>query len=199
MSTERLKSKDIITVVLLSLVNLIIFSVGSIMYLTPITILLMPVFYSLFQGIVFFMLGVKVKKKGAILLYCVIQGAVAFNIPYLLSYLLAGIIAEVMLAKTGYGDAKGLTVSYVIMQVLASIGSTIYPYTIVADATLDGIKDSGDLFVQVSAASEMIESWGCLVLLLVVLVSAVIGALLGKRVSRKHLNGSKDEWMEGSV
>ena len=199
MNTERSKTKWVITVVLLSLVNLIIFSVGSIMYLTPITILLMPVFYALFQGIVFFILGVKVKRKGAILLYCVIQGAVAFNVPYFLMYLLAGVIAEAVMAKTGYGDVKGLTVSYILMQMLAAFGSTVYPYKIVADATLKGIEDSGDLYVQVSAASEMIDSWGLAFLLVAVLAASVIGAFFGKGVMQKHLTGQKNGWMEDSA
>ncbi len=66
-NTKKLKVKDIITVVLLSLINVVIFFAGSFLYSTPITILLMPVVYSLVEGIVFFMIGVKVRKRGAIL------------------------------------------------------------------------------------------------------------------------------------
>ena len=42
-NTYKLKVKDIITVVLLALINVVIFFVGSFLYVTPITILLMPV------------------------------------------------------------------------------------------------------------------------------------------------------------
>ena len=47
MHKNKLKAKDIITVTLLSLCNILIFSIGTFMYATPITILLTPVLYSL--------------------------------------------------------------------------------------------------------------------------------------------------------
>ena len=188
MTNNKLKTKDILSVVLLSLVNIVIFGFGTFFYLTPITILLMPVFYSLFQGIVFFMLGVKVPKKGAILLYCVIQGVVGFNIPYILMFVLAGVLSEVILAKVGYASVKGLTVSYILMQLLACVGSTIYPYAITLETTLSHMSSStGDLHIYIEEAGHMIQSWGSLVLVAVVILSAWVGALLGKRVSRKHL------------
>ena len=189
MNTDKLKTKDIITVVLMSLINIVIFSIGSLFYLMPVTILLMPVFYSLLQGIVFYMIGVKVQKKGAIFLYCVIQGVIGFNIPYIAMFLLAGIIGEILLSKQGYGNPKALGISYVIMQVLASFGSTIYPYGIVLDATLDNMGNSaGDLGVNVRAAGEMIGSWGMAVLILAILVSAIAGAYAGYRVMKKHFD-----------
>lgn len=188
MTNNKLKTKDILSVVLLSLVNIVIFGFGTFFYLTPITILLMPVFYSLFQGIVFFMLGVKVPKKGVILLYCVIQGVIGFNIPYILMFLLAGVLSEIILAKVGYASVKGLTVSYILMQLLACVGSTIYPYAITLEATLNHMSSStGDLHIYIEEAGHMIQSWGSLVLVAVVILSAWVGALLGKRVSRKHL------------
>ena len=41
-NTKKLKVKDIITVALLSLINVVIFFAGSFLYATPVTILLMP-------------------------------------------------------------------------------------------------------------------------------------------------------------
>lgn len=41
---NKLKVKDIITVVLLALINVVIFFASSVLYATPITIILMPVF-----------------------------------------------------------------------------------------------------------------------------------------------------------
>ena len=42
---NKLKIKDIITVVLLALINVVIFFASSVLYATPITIILMPVFF----------------------------------------------------------------------------------------------------------------------------------------------------------
>ena len=64
-ATNKLKVKDIITVVLLALINVVIFFASSLLYATPITIILMPVFFALLEGVIYFMIGTKVKKPGA--------------------------------------------------------------------------------------------------------------------------------------
>ena len=51
-TANKLKIKDIITVVLLALINVVIFFASSVLYATPITIILMPVFFALLEGIV---------------------------------------------------------------------------------------------------------------------------------------------------
>ena len=117
MESNRLKTKDIITVVLLSLINIVIFMSGTFLYATPITVLLMPIYYALLEGMVVFTIGVKVRKRGAMLIYCMIQGIVGFYLPYTLTYFLMGIISEIILSKTGYDNIKGLTVSYILQQV----------------------------------------------------------------------------------
>ena len=191
--TGKLRTKDIITIVLLSLVNIVIFGFGSFFYLTPITILLMPVFYSLFQGIVYVMLGVKVPKKFTMLIYCIIQGIIGFNLVYILCFVAAGILAELILHKTGYGSARGLTISYIVMQLLACFGSTIYPYALTLETTLErNMASAGDLVVFVEQAGHMIQSWGMLVLIAVTLLAAWLGALLGRQVVKKHLLRAED-------
>ena len=191
MNPNKLKTKDITTIVLMSLLNILVFGIGTVLYLTPITIVATPVFYALLQGIVFFMLGVKVPKKGAILIYCIIQGVVAFNIPYILCYVLAGLAAEAILKKTGYGSLDGLTISHIAIQLIASVGSTIYPYAIILDSTLAGIKDGGDLGVNIAAAGHMIQSWGLLVLIIAIIVFGYAGAVLGKLAVKKHLKNKE--------
>lgn len=129
-TNKKLTVKDIITVALLALINVAIFFASSLLYVTPFTIILMPVFFSLLEGMVFFIIGTKVRKPGAMLIYAFVRGILGGYLPYILLFLLSGVIAEFILHKTGYGNAKGLTASYVVNQVLASISSTIYPYAI---------------------------------------------------------------------
>lgn len=183
---QKLKVKDIITVVLLSLINVVIYFASSLLYLTPITIVLMPVFFSLLEGIVYFIIGTKIKKCGVFLIYSVVRSILGGYPPYIFLYIVSGIIAEIILKKTGYGSANGLTVSYIINQILAAIGSTIYPYVIAAkamedNAVTDGRQDN------IFAASEMLQSWGWIALLAGIVVAAFIGAMIGRRIVRKHL------------
>ena len=71
---QKLKIRDIITVVLLALINVVIFYASSLLYATPITIILMPVFFALLEGVVYFIIGARVKKPGAMLIYSVVRG-----------------------------------------------------------------------------------------------------------------------------
>ena len=102
-NANKLKIKDIITVVLLALINVAIFFASSFLYATPITIVLMPVIFALPEGVVYFIIGTKVKKPGAILIYSVVRAIMGGYLPYILLFILSGIIAELLLWKIGYG------------------------------------------------------------------------------------------------
>lgn len=87
----------------------------------------------------------------------------------------------------GYANTRGLTISYIVMQLLACVGSTIYPYAITLNATISGLENEGNLDSVIERAGKMIQSWGCAVLVLVVALAAFIGAMIGKLVVKKHL------------
>ena len=185
-STNKLKIRDIITVVLLSLINVVIFFASSLLYATPITIILMPVFFALLEGVVYFIIGTKVKKPGAILIYSIVRAIMGGYLPYILLFIFSGIIAELILWKTGYGNGKALTVSYIINQVLAAFGSTVIPYGIAVKAMADQMVSDGRQD-NILAASEILQSWWSAALIVGVIVVAFIGATIGKRIVRKHL------------
>ena len=185
MDNKKMKIRDIITVTLLTLCNLLIYSIGIFTYATPVTVLLTPVIYAILQGIVFFAIGVKVQKKGAFLLYCTIMGAVGFYPPYTILFIISGIVAEGILKKNGYGNLKAIGKAYVIQQALASIGSVIYPYGFSLKKTLKMVDDA-NVAKNISNAGSMISSWGALVLLVLVIFAAGIGANMGRRVVTKH-------------
>lgn len=185
-STNKLKIKDIITVVLLSLINVVLFFASSLLYATPITIILMPIFFALLEGVVYFIIGSKVQKPGAILIYSIVRSILGGYLPYIGLFILSGVIAELLLWKIGYGNGKALTISYIINQMLASVGSTILPYAIAAQAmqeqaVSDGRQDN------ILAASDILQSWVSAALVAGVIVAAFIGALIGKKIVKKHL------------
>ena len=185
-TNKKLKVKDIFTVVLLALINVVIFFASSLLYATPVTIMLMPVFFSLLEGIVFFIIGTRVRKPGAMMLYAVVRGILGGYLPYVLLYFLSGIVSELILRKSGYGSAKGLTISYILCQLCAALGSTIYPYVIAAKSMADMAVTDGRQG-NIDAASRMLLSGGWIALLAGVVIAAFLGAMLGKRVVKKHL------------
>ena len=185
-TTNKLKIKDIITVVLLSLINVVIFFASLLLYATPITIILMPVFFALLEGVVYFIIGTKVKKHGAILIYSIVRAIMGGYLPYIILFILSGVIAELILWKTGYGNGKALTVSYIINQVFAAFGSTIIPYAIAAKAMADQAVSDGRQD-NILKASEILRSWWSVALVAGVIVAAFIGAMIGRRIVKKHL------------
>ena len=180
-TTNKLKIKDIITVVLLSLINVVIFFASSLLYATPITIILMPVFFALLEGVVYFIIGTKVKKPGAILIYSIVRAIMGGYLPYIILFILSGVIAELILWKTSYGNGKALTVSYIINQVFAAFGSTIIPYAIAAKAMADQAVSDGRQD-NILKASEILQSWWSVALVAGVIVAAFIGAMIGRRI-----------------
>lgn len=185
-TNKKLKVKDIFTVVLLALINVVIFFASSLLYATPVTIMLMPVFFSLLEGIVFFIIGTRVRKPGAMMLYAVVRGILGGYLPYVLLYFLSGIVSELILRKSGYGSVKGLTISYILCQLCAALGSTIYPYVIAAKSMADMAVTDGRQ-ENIDAASRMLLSGGWIALLAGVVITAFFGAMIGKRVVKKHL------------
>lgn len=191
-NSSRLKIKDIITVTLLSLINVVIFFISSFLYALPVTIVLMPIFFSLLEGVVYFIIGTKIKKPGAMMIYCFVRGILGGYLPYIGLYLLSGVIAEIIMRKAGYGNIKGLTVCYIITQVLAGFGSTILPYAIVAQSMAENSVSDGRQDA-ILAASEMLVSWAAPVLAAGIIITAFIGAMIGAEIVKKHITADSRE------
>lgn len=185
-STNKLKIKDIITVVLLALINVVIFFASSLLYATPIAIILMPVFFALLEGVIYFIIGTKVKKPGAILIYSIVRSIMGGYLPYIILFILSGVIAELLLWKIGYGNGKALTISYIINQVFAAFGSTVIPYGIAAQAMADQMVSDGRQD-NILAASEILRSWWSVALVVVIIAAAFVGAIIGRQIVKKHL------------
>ena len=107
-------------------------------------------------------------------------------LPYILLFILSGVIAELLLWKIGYGHGKALTVSYIINQVFAAFGSTVIPYAIAAKAMADQAVSDGRQD-NILKASEILQSWWSVALIAGVIAAAFIGATMGKRVVKKLL------------
>lgn len=185
-STNKLKIRDIITVVLLALINVVIFFASSLLYATPITIILMPMFFALLEGVVYFIIGTKVRKPGAILIYSIVRAIMGGYLPYIILFILSGVIAELLLWKIGYGNGKALTISYIINQVFAAFGSTVIPYGIAAKAMAEQMVTDGRQG-NILEASKILQSWWSVALVVGVIVTAFIGAAIGRRIVKKHL------------
>ncbi|MCR5529282.1 MAG: MptD family putative ECF transporter S component [Saccharofermentans sp.] len=184
---DKMKAKDIITVTLLSMCSVVIFILLSFLYVVPIFIVGFPVVVSFLQGMVFMMIGIRVPKKGAILLYSIISGIAGMNIIYFAGSVIIGVIGELILAKTGYGKFGPLGITYVLMQIVNAFTSTVYPYVITFDSTKDMIAKTGADISIYETANKMLTGAPVVILLVLTGIAALAGALVGRKMMKKHL------------
>jgi len=189
--SENMKVKDIITVTLLTLCNIVIYFATSMLCVVPVVMIFYPAIISLLEGIVFMMIGTKVPKKGAFLIYSAVHGIFGFYIPYFIGYMIAGIIAELLLNASGRPNYKTLGISYVITQMIAAITSVILPYRVSLEATLERAGEGGADLVQ--ATSDMLTTGIAIACLVATLVAAVFGAYIGYQVVKKHVLKSAEQ------
>ena len=111
-----------------------------------------------------------------------------FSGPFRITILLSAVFSafSAVINLKAYGNAKALTVSYVINQVMAAFGSTIIPYAIAAKAMADQMVTDGRQDT-ILAASQLLQSWVSVALVAGVIVAAIIGAAIGKGIVKKHL------------
>lgn len=196
--SKGLKVKDIVTVTLLTLVNIVVYSVlGLLCYaVPPLTVAIYPIVIALVQGVVYFVIGAKVKKPFAFLIYSVVMGISGFNIPYIACFVAGGIIAELILKITGYGKSKGIALSYIIIQLLAAFGSTIYPYWLANETTYisaNGVDTNAQTLQLFQSARNFFSVSVSIGVLVATIVAATIGAVIGNLIMKKHLNNQEEK------
>ena len=184
---NKLKIKDIITVVLLALINVVIFFASSVLYATPI--------YHHSDAGVFRPAG------GHRLLHHRHEGEKARCDPHLpaLSAPLwadtcrtsSSLFSPVPLpscccGRWATGNAKALTVSYVIKSGAGCIRQHHHSlrHRSQGYGGSDGHRCRQDAIL---AASQMLQSWVSVALVAGVIVAAFIGAAIGKGIVKKHL------------
>ena len=97
MRIEKMNTKDIITVTLLTLVNMVIYMVLGMTCVVPVMVLIYPSLIALTQGVVFMMIGTKVPRTGAFIIYSIVAGLLGFYVPYLIFNVIAAVITEILL------------------------------------------------------------------------------------------------------
>ena len=85
-----------------------------------------------------------------------------------------------------HGNAKALTISYVINQVLTVLGNAIIPCTIAAKAMADQVVTDGHQN-SILAASKLLQSWVPVVPVTVVIAAVFIYTAIGKQIVKERL------------
>ena len=145
----------------------------------------MPVFFSLLEGIVYFIIGTKVKSP-------VRSSFTALSAPLWAdtcrtsSSLFSPCHCRAAAVEDGLRQREGADRQLCHQSGAAAFGSTIIPYAIAAKAMADQMVTDGRQDA-ILAASQMLQSWVSVALVAGVIVAAFIGAAIGKGIVKKHL------------
>jgi len=183
---NNLKAKDLVMTGVLSLLGVVIMYVVPMPFvINPYGTLISPLIQALFLAIVYFLIGSKVPKTGALLIFCIIMGIAGMALYYIAALFVAGLVVEFIMKKQGYGSKRALTVSYILFAVFNCFAGSLVPYLFFRDATyMQNVQLYGEKYANTvkSVRSQPIM----LGLIIAVGIMAFLGTLFSKRLLKKH-------------
>ncbi|EEA80322.1 conserved hypothetical protein TIGR02185 [[Clostridium] nexile DSM 1787] len=188
MQTENKKGfqvKDLIVTALLSLCALVIYILCAFLSFSPYTMLVVSPLWALLAAITYFLVAAKTKKPWALFIFCAVTGIYGFYPPMIICCLIAGIISALIAWKTGCTNGKTLTISYIIYMILAAFSGTYIPFLFFSKQTLEQYAGMfGESYLGI--LQTLVSPVTAIIMLVVVAICAFIGALIAKKLLKKH-------------
>lgn len=190
MEEKNLKVKDLVNIGVFSAIYMILsFIVMVPSMASPIIWLLWPAICGVVCGSIYMLLVAKVPKKGTALLVALINGIIYFAIgectwTIILSFAIAGIVAEIARAALGYQTTKSALISCGILAA-GFIGSPL-PMWLFQDSYVDSIIKMGMDPTYVANMQKMISVSSLFGFIAVAFVGGLIGGFIGKALFKKH-------------
>ena len=182
---KKFQIKDLIITALMVLCSQVLYRVLSFLFISPYTMLLAVPIWSIIGAIAYFLVPGKTKNTWMILLFCVLTSIVSFYPPYMISCTGAGIIAMLIAKTKGVSNYKGLTIGYVIFCVLAGFGGMCVPFLFYADQTIKSYeKMFGSEYME--TLTKLVSPMTTVIFLVVIAICALIGAIISKKLLKKH-------------
>lgn len=184
---DSLNIKDLITVGIFSVINIIlIFTFGMLGYI-PILMLGLPIIGALVWGIPFMLFLTRVNKFGMITLMGLIIGIVMFLsghtwIPIIV-YTITGLIADIIIKTKDYSSIKTSIIGYAVFAV-GLIGNML-PFFILRDYYISAMNASmGAEYV--NFITPFLQYPFLIILVILTFIAGLISGYIGKLVLKKH-------------
>jgi energy-coupling factor transport system substrate-specific component len=184
---ESLNIKDLITVGIFSVINIIlIFTFGMLGYI-PILMLGLPIIGALVWGIPFMLFLTRVNKFGMITLMGLIIGIVMFLsghtwIPIIV-YTITGLIADIIIKTKDYSSIKTSIIGYAVFAV-GLIGNML-PFFILRDYYISAMNASmGAEYV--NFITPFLQYHFLIILIILTFIAGLLSGYIGKLVLKKH-------------
>ena len=182
---KKFQIKDLIITALMVLCSQVLYRVLSFLFVSPYTMLLAVPVWSIIGAIAYFLVPVKTKNPWMILLFCILTGIISFYPPYIISLIIAGIIAMVIAQTKGIQNYKRLTIGYIIFCALAGFGGMCVPFLFYAEQTIKSYeKMFGSEYME--TLTKLVSPMTSVIFLVVIAICALIGAIISKKLLKKH-------------
>jgi len=120
-----------------------------------------------------------------IYILCAVTGIYGFYPPMIICCLIAGIISALIAWKTGCTNGKTLTISYIIYMILTAFSGTYIPFLFFSKQTLEQYAGMfGESYLGI--LQTLVSPVTAIIMLVVVAICAFIGALIAKKLLKKH-------------
>lgn len=189
-TNRKLKGKDLITI---GIFSAIYFAINFIFMLSggihPILWVLMPGTIALFTGIPYMLMAAKVQKPGAAFLMGLITALIyfatgQFTVVILISMVVSCGLAELTRYITKYNNFTGDSLSFVFFS-FGMVGSPL-PIWLFKERFLTQIGEQGMPADYVSAVEKLSANWMLIILFVAPLIGGVAGALIARKLFKKH-------------
>nr|WP_314930789.1 MptD family putative ECF transporter S component [Shuttleworthia satelles] len=187
MQSNKLNAKDLIHVGIYTAIYLVIFFaiglLGAVPILYPLEYLLIP----FVTGIPFMLFLTKVEKFGMVSIMGVIIAVFWYLMGYTwiptLTWIASGILSDLIFRLGKYKSFKLDVIGYWIFS-CGMIGCAA-PMWLLTSSYMKQVRDSmGDEYV--AGLSKYMPSWMGFAAIGIILVSSILGALLGRKMLKKH-------------
>ena len=186
MNDSKLKGKDLINIGIYGALTCIIMMVVSMIGFVPVLLPLIGIVAPLFCGIPLMLFMTKVKKFGMVTIMGILMGAflcvTGMGVWPLGFGIVCGIIADFINKSGDYKDSKKIIIGNGVLNIL--MFGCMVPLYINIDEYFATRQGYGQEYID--AVSSVMQPWTFPVLIIGGFVAGVIGALIGRKLLKKH-------------
>lgn len=187
MQSSKLSAKDLINVGIYTAMYLVIFFVVGMINAIPVLYPFLYVIVPIATGIPFMLFLTKADKFGMVFIMSVILGIFWYLMGYtylpIISYCVMGVIADLVLKAGKYKSFKASVLGYWLFS--CAMISCQAPMWLFAATYMEKVRSSmGDQYVE--GVQKFMPPWMGFAAIGILFVSSLLGALLGRRMLKKH-------------
>lgn len=184
---KGLNTKDLINVGIYTALYLAVYFVIGMLTAIPIVYPVLFLIWPIVTGIPFMLFITKVKKPGMVFIMALILAVVWYLMGYtwipLVSYIIFGILSEIVFKISNYKDFKKIVLGYWLFS-CGGLGCQA-PIWLMTDSYMASVRDMmGDKYA--NQLLQYLPKWMGIAAFGLMLVGAIIGANLGKKMLKKH-------------